>query len=890
MILPHAVGRRIQVICVGVWVLAVGTIAGIGQVPQLISYQGRVVVGSTNFNGSGQFKFALVNTNGSTTYWSNDGTSVAGSQPTAAVTLNVAQGLYSLQLGDTTLTNMTAIPNSVFSNSDVRLRVWFNDGTDGFQLLSPDQRIAAVGYAMMAGSVPNGSITSAQIANGAVGPAQLANGAIGSVQLSPSLVLAPSMIPNNSANTTGSAGSVTLSGVTGTGTGVTAAAANPTNAANGLLALDENALAPLNAWSINLDGQAFVFEGDSITANPNGSGNVSYTYLAQSLPFYQNHGTYLDEAVGGSMIASGDNNVATLTANGTPSTTAKTITGLTNTTQLVVGQLVTGTGIPSNTFVMSVSGNSITVNNQPTVGTSETLTFYPGNITDRYMTFVYPHRPAAKGGDGGPRAILYVMAGTNPLHQAETASKVMSDLTTYTTRARSDGFYVVLSTILPGFNSWFSTSTEANRETVNTAIRQYQIPCDLMIDNAQCLAGPATLFDGLGVHPNATANTILAFYLNSQMISDGSNYAGSVGYVDSSQEFEDNVTVDGSETANTLTGTNVFAPEYNLTPQVLTGSGYPTVAYGSYISTYTGGNTDIALPSTTSATYSPGNIFEFYNATTSQNTVIVPASGTTITYNPSYTPLVITHSGYAVIGPGEYVKYLLDSTGKNWVCIQDTSTANELTGANLNAATYNPVPSVLTTSNTYYSPNAGGTIIDNYNGVCSMYLPSSSSAIGTIVNIIDPAGTLYVTSPSGQAVNYGTGSTTAAYVISAGTSLEMMRVDSNDWDIIQKTNWTAINNPSMTPNTTGTITFNTSGNSETQYNSSTSSISNATITLPSTGLAGQTLTYVGNGAISALTITGGTQDAGPTLPTTLPANTVLQFQEDNTTGHYVRLK
>lgn len=123
------------------------------QVPQIINYQGRIAVGAVNFDGTGLFKFALVNANGSTTYWSNDGTSSAGSQPTAAVTLPVSKGLYSVQLGDTALANMTAIPASVFTNADVRLRVWFNDGVNGSQLLSPDQRIAAVGYAMMAGGV-----------------------------------------------------------------------------------------------------------------------------------------------------------------------------------------------------------------------------------------------------------------------------------------------------------------------------------------------------------------------------------------------------------------------------------------------------------------------------------------------------------------------------------------------------------------------------------------------------------------------------------------------------------------------------------------------------------------------------------------------------------------
>ena len=61
------------------------------QVPQMINCQGRVAVGTTNFDSppNGLFKFALVNAAGTTTYWSNDGTSVNGSQPTAAVALTV---------------------------------------------------------------------------------------------------------------------------------------------------------------------------------------------------------------------------------------------------------------------------------------------------------------------------------------------------------------------------------------------------------------------------------------------------------------------------------------------------------------------------------------------------------------------------------------------------------------------------------------------------------------------------------------------------------------------------------------------------------------------------------------------------------------------------------
>jgi len=135
------------------------------QVPNLIPHQGRVAVNGVNFEGTGQFKFALVNAAGSVTYWSNNGSSTAGSQPTAAVSLPVTKGLYSAMLGDTSLANMTAVPASVYTNADLRLRVWFNDGTLGFQHLTPDQRLAPNGY------LPDGAITSAKLAPGATPPA-----------------------------------------------------------------------------------------------------------------------------------------------------------------------------------------------------------------------------------------------------------------------------------------------------------------------------------------------------------------------------------------------------------------------------------------------------------------------------------------------------------------------------------------------------------------------------------------------------------------------------------------------------------------------------------------------------------------------------------------------
>ncbi|MFA6542985.1 MAG: tail fiber domain-containing protein [Limisphaerales bacterium] len=165
-------------------VLTLGLFAALAasaQVPSIINYQGRITVGGTNYDATGLFKFALVNTAGTANYWANDGT--ASGQPATGVSLAVSKGLYSVLLGDTTVSGMTtAIGSTVFANSDVRLRVWFSDGT-GYQQLTPDQRIAAVGYAFVASTVSDGAITSAKLASGAVTSTALASGSVGTTQI-----------------------------------------------------------------------------------------------------------------------------------------------------------------------------------------------------------------------------------------------------------------------------------------------------------------------------------------------------------------------------------------------------------------------------------------------------------------------------------------------------------------------------------------------------------------------------------------------------------------------------------------------------------------------------------------------------------------------------------
>ena len=126
-----------------------------GDAPGILSHQGRIAVNGANFDGAGQFKFALVNAAGDAAYWSNDDTSTTGDEPVAAVSIPVSKGHYAALLGDAP---MVAIPGSVFSdNADVRLRIWFSaDGGTTFEQLAPDRRIASVGYALNATAGPEG--------------------------------------------------------------------------------------------------------------------------------------------------------------------------------------------------------------------------------------------------------------------------------------------------------------------------------------------------------------------------------------------------------------------------------------------------------------------------------------------------------------------------------------------------------------------------------------------------------------------------------------------------------------------------------------------------------------------------------------------------------------
>lgn len=93
--------------------------------------------------------------------WNNaaGATTAALAEPATAVALPVTNGLYTAGLGDTALTNMAALPASLAPAAGKRafIRVWFNDGTHGFQAIAPDTELRSVPFAREALTAQNAS-------------------------------------------------------------------------------------------------------------------------------------------------------------------------------------------------------------------------------------------------------------------------------------------------------------------------------------------------------------------------------------------------------------------------------------------------------------------------------------------------------------------------------------------------------------------------------------------------------------------------------------------------------------------------------------------------------------------------------------------------------------
>jgi hypothetical protein len=217
------------------------------------------------------------------TFWSNDDTSVNGSEPAAAVSLGVSNGLFTVVLGDTSVPNMTAMDASLFAQPNLQLRIWFNDGVNGSVALRPVQNLTPAPYAIQALNANNandllGELSAAQLTS--IGNT---NGGAGNFFLG----LSGNPTMSGSANTANGVQALfsNTNGNNNTANGAFTLLSNRTgnnNTANGAQALlsntngSHNTAVGYNALLLNRSGSSNTALGaNALQNNESGSGNIA---------------------------------------------------------------------------------------------------------------------------------------------------------------------------------------------------------------------------------------------------------------------------------------------------------------------------------------------------------------------------------------------------------------------------------------------------------------------------------------------------------------------------------------------------------------------------------------------------------------------------------------
>jgi hypothetical protein len=108
-----------------------------------VNYQGKLLKDGTPYAGAALLKFALLDEYGESR-WSNDATSVSGSEPQDGVNVLVSSGLFSVMLGADPMSPVNA--NSLRSVTELKLRVWVDTGS-GYEQLS-DQAVGSSVFAL----------------------------------------------------------------------------------------------------------------------------------------------------------------------------------------------------------------------------------------------------------------------------------------------------------------------------------------------------------------------------------------------------------------------------------------------------------------------------------------------------------------------------------------------------------------------------------------------------------------------------------------------------------------------------------------------------------------------------------------------------------------------
>lgn len=111
----------------------------------VLNYQGRVSVAGKAFDGKGYFTFAIFSETGEV-LWASGAFPFQNSTklPAGVIGLSVSNGLYSLRLGDTNA-GMPALQGAALGRAAApKLRIWFNDGVQGWQQAGEDVSLAGL--------------------------------------------------------------------------------------------------------------------------------------------------------------------------------------------------------------------------------------------------------------------------------------------------------------------------------------------------------------------------------------------------------------------------------------------------------------------------------------------------------------------------------------------------------------------------------------------------------------------------------------------------------------------------------------------------------------------------------------------------------------------------
>lgn len=126
--------------------------------PRQFTHQGKISAGGTTFTGTGHFKFLLYHADTNTgaapmAIWSNASSSPADTtEPTVAIDVEVNNGFYHVGIGDTRVAGMAELvaPLEPPAGKSLFLRVWFSDGINPSEQLSPDLALGSVPFSIEA--------------------------------------------------------------------------------------------------------------------------------------------------------------------------------------------------------------------------------------------------------------------------------------------------------------------------------------------------------------------------------------------------------------------------------------------------------------------------------------------------------------------------------------------------------------------------------------------------------------------------------------------------------------------------------------------------------------------------------------------------------------------